>query len=118
MAHDTPKPAAAAPLAHLTATLDLFAGAVAAGDLATMLTTEPILAELTGRLSSVHLSRQDLPPGALDEARAALERCRALGQGLQAFIDDSLVAQGCEPLYPRGGRPAVLAVAGTLDARG
>jgi hypothetical protein len=105
-----------APLARLTAALDELAGALASADLPRLLAAEPALATaLEGISGSTAADRR-----AIDDARAALLRCRRLGAGLIAFARLSLESGGA-PMYSRHGADGSFdhqARVASLEARG
>jgi hypothetical protein len=108
--------AADAPLARLTAALDELAGALASADLPRLLAVEPVLAAaLEGLSGSTPADRR-----AVDDARAALLRCRRLGAGLVAFARLSLESSGA-PMYSRLGADGSIdhpTRVASLEARG
>jgi hypothetical protein len=90
-----------------------------------MTAAEAALAAAVADLTLPDSSLQALPPDArtalLDEAlaaRAALGRCRRLGESLNAFVSASLTAQGLVSGYDRRGDEAIQAPAGAFGVRG
>lgn len=104
------------PLARLTAALTEVADALAAADLARLLAAEPVLcAALDAVTAGAGADRQ-----AVEQARAALLRCRRLGAGLVAFTRLSLDPEGTQ-VYSRHGAgqgPELPPPGTSMEARG
>jgi hypothetical protein len=117
-----PPPDVAASTRQLRAALDRIATALTSADLSTLLAAEADLELALRRLAS-------LPPGLtssdrenvrleIRNARASLQRCRALGGVLLDVVRVSLDAQGRGPGYGREADPAAGYARRAVDTRG
>ncbi len=117
-----PAPDVAASTRQLRAALDRIASALTSADLSTLLSAEADLELALRRLAS-------LPPGLpttdqenlrleIRQARASLQRCRALGGVLLDVVRLSLEAQGRGPGYGREADPAAGYGRRAVDTRG